>query len=116
MSQLFVITRPGLVPGFQLAGVDAHGAQDVETAQELISKWLDSGEEGLIAIDDGLLEHMDARFLKRLTSSETMFHLAIPGGKPLGPEASQRSRITALIRKAIGFHITFKGEEEGGES
>jgi vacuolar-type H+-ATPase subunit F/Vma7 len=116
MSQLFVITRPGLVPGFQLAGVDAHGAQDVETAQELISKWLDSGEEGLIAIDDGLLEHMDARFLKRLASSETMFHLPIPGGKPLGPEASQRSRITALIRKAIGFHITFKGEEEGGES
>lgn len=115
MSQLFVITRPGLVPGFQLAGVDAHGAQDVETAQELISTWLDTGEEGLIAIDDGLLALMDARFLKQLSSSEHLLFLPIPGGKPLEPEASQRNRITALIRKAIGFHITFKGEQEGVE-
>ena len=115
MSQLFVVTRPGLVPGFQLAGVDAHGAEDAGTAQELIGKWLDAGEEGLLAIDDGLLEYMDANFLKRLSASGRLLHLAIPGGKPLGPEASQRHRITALIRRAIGFHITFKGEEEGGE-
>ncbi len=116
MSQLFVVTRPGLVPGFQLAGVDAHGAEDVETAQELIEKWLDSGEAGLLAIDDGLLEHMDANFIKRLSSSEHFSYLAIPGGKPLGPEASQRHRITTLIRKAIGFHITFKGEDKEGEA
>jgi len=116
MSQLFVLTRPALVPGFQLAGVEAHGAEDVETAQELITKWLEAGEAGLLAIDDGLLDHMDAIFLKRLSASEHFLYLAIPGGKPLGPEASQRHRITALIRKAIGFHITFKGGEEGGES
>ncbi|MBI5943269.1 MAG: V-type ATP synthase subunit F [Chloroflexi bacterium] len=116
MSQLFVLTRPALVPGFQLAGVDAHGAEDVETAQELIAKWLDAGEVGLLAIDDGLLEHMDVNFLNRLSSSEHLLYLPIPGGKPLGPEASQRHRITALIRKAIGFHITFKGEEEGGKT
>lgn len=114
MSQLFVVTRPGLVPGFQLAGVDAHGAEDAGTAQELIAKLLDAGEEGLLAIDDGLLEYMDTNFLKRLSASGRLLHLAIPGGKPLGPEASQRHRITALIRKGIGFHITFKGEEEGG--
>jgi vacuolar-type H+-ATPase subunit F/Vma7 len=116
MSQLFVLTRPGLVPGFQLAGVDAHGAEDVETAQELIANWLDTGEEGLLAIDDGLLDHMDTNFLKRLSSSEHLLYLPIPGGKSLGPEASQRHRITALIRKAIGFHITFKGGEEGNET
>lgn len=116
MSQLFVITRPGLVPGFQLAGVEAYGAEDVETAQELISKWMDTGEVGLIAIDDGLLALMETGFLKRLSLSENLLYLPIPGGKPLGEEASQRSRISALIRKAIGFHITFKGDEEGAES
>jgi vacuolar-type H+-ATPase subunit F/Vma7 len=114
MSQLFVLTRPDLVPGFQLAGVDAHGVEDVETAQELIAKWLEAGEVGLLAIDDGLLDHMDAHFIKRLSLAGHLLHLAIPGGKPLGPEISQRHRIAALIRKAIGFHITFKGEEEGG--
>lgn len=115
MSQLFVVTRPDLTPGFQLAGVDAHGVEDVETAQDLISRWLDSGEVGLLAIDDGLLDRMDVDFIKRLSRSEHLLHLAIPGGKPLGPEVSQRHRIAALIRKAIGFHITFKGEEEGNE-
>jgi vacuolar-type H+-ATPase subunit F/Vma7 len=115
MSQLFVVTRPSLVPGFQLAGVDAHGVEDVESAQALIEKWMTAGETGLLAIDDGLLALMDADFLKRLASSEHLPYLAIPGGKPLGPEASQRYRIAALIQRAIGFHITFKGEEEGKE-
>ena len=116
MSQLFIITRPALVPGFQLAGVDAHGVEDMETAQELIEKWMTAGEVGLLAIDDGLLAHMDASFLKRLAASDHLPFIAIPGGQPLGLEASQRHRIAALIRRAIGVHITFKGEEEGGET
>ena len=115
MSQLFVLTRPSLVPGFQLAGVDAHGVEDVESAQELIEKWMAAGEAGLLAIDDGLLAHFEAAFLKRLASSETLHYLAIPGGEPLGPEGSRRGRIAAMIRRAIGFHITFKGEEESEE-
>jgi vacuolar-type H+-ATPase subunit F/Vma7 len=115
MSQLFVVTRHALVPGFQLAGVDAHGVEDVEAAQELIERWMAAGEVGLLAIDDSLLAHMDPSFVKRLATSERLPYLVIPGGKPLGPEASQRHRIAALIRRAIGFHITFKSEEESAE-
>jgi vacuolar-type H+-ATPase subunit F/Vma7 len=111
MSQLLVVTRPTLVPGFQLAGVEAYGAPDVESAQELIGAWLDAGETGLLAIDDGLLANMDPGFLKRLRSSETLLHLAIPGGQPLGRTASRKYRIAQTIRRAIGFHITFTGEE-----
>ncbi|MCJ7623389.1 MAG: hypothetical protein MUO76_07785 [Anaerolineaceae bacterium] len=110
MSRLLVVTRPELVAGFQLAGVDAFSAEDTETAMGLIDVWLKSGEAGLLAIDDGLLEHMDASFLKRLDSAEHLPHLAIPGGRPLGPEASRKHRITEMIRRAIGFHITFKEE------
>jgi hypothetical protein len=39
-------------------------------------------------------------------------YLAIPGGAPLGQEASRKYQIAEMIRRAIGFHITFKGEEE----
>jgi vacuolar-type H+-ATPase subunit F/Vma7 len=113
VSQLLVVTRPALVPGFQLAGVDAHGVEDVESAQQLIEKWIAAGEVGLLAIDDGLLALMDAAFLNRLGSAEQIPYLAIPGGQPLGPEASQRHRMIAMIRRAIGFHITFTGEEPG---
>ncbi len=111
MSRLLIITRPSLVPGFQLAGVDARSAEDVETAQELITKWLETGETGLLAIDDGLLELMDPALLKRLETSDHLPYMAIPGGQPVGPETSRRYRITQMIKRAIGFHITFKGEE-----
>lgn len=111
MSRLLVVTRPALVPGFRLAGVDAFGAADVETAQELIDGWLHAGEAGLLAIDDGLMEQMDPAFIKRLEDSEKLPYLAIPGGGPLGPEGTRRHRISEMIRRAIGFHITFKGEE-----
>ena len=116
MSRLLVVTRPALVPGFQLAGVDAYGVEDVESAQDLIKNWLEVGEVGLLAIDDGLLERMDPAFIRRLETSDRLPFLAIPGGRPLGPEASRKYRIAEMIRRAIGFHITFKGEEtEVGE-
>lgn len=114
MSRLLVLTRPSLVAGFQLAGVDAYGADDIETAEELIADWLESGEVDLLAIDDGLLERMDRGLVQRLETSDQLPFLAIPGGGPLGPEASRRYRIAEMIRRAIGFHITFKGEDVEG--
>jgi vacuolar-type H+-ATPase subunit F/Vma7 len=112
MSRLIVLTRPELVPGFQLAGVDAYGAEDVETAQEQIEAWWIAGEAGLLAIDDGLLEKMDPVFVKRMDTFENILYVAIPAGAPLGTEASRRFRIAEMIRRAIGFQITFKGEAE----
>ena len=115
MSRLLVVTRPSLVSGFELAGVSAYGVEDIETSQELISSWLDAGEVGLLAIDDGLLEQMPPAFMKRLESALHIPYLAIPGGGPLGQETLRRQRLAQTIRQAIGFHITFKGEE-GGEA
>ena len=116
MSRLLVVTRPALVHGFELAGVDAYGVEDVESAQELIESWLITGEIGLLAIDDGLLERMDPTFVRRIETSDRLPFLAIPGGRPLGQEASRKYRIAEMIRRAIGIHITFRGEEtEVGE-
>lgn len=112
MSRLFVLTRPDLVTGFQLAGIDAYAVETVESAQEMIESWWSAGEEGLMAIDDGLLEKMDPAFVKRMESTGKIPYLAIPGGAPLGQEASRKYQIAEMIRRAIGFHITFKGEEE----
>jgi len=112
MSRLLIVTRPALTPGFRLAGVDAFAAEDSEAAQELIEGWLAAGETGLVGIDDGLLAGFDPAFRRRLEAAGQLPHLAIPGGEALGPESSRRGRIAELLRRAIGFQITFRGEQE----
>ena len=114
MSRLIVITRPPLLPGFELARVGAFGVEDVETAEELIEELLESGETGLLAIDDSIFAHIDPALIRRLDAAEQLPYLPIPGGQPLGPEAIRRYRLAEMIRRAIGFHVTFKGEEAGG--
>ncbi len=111
MSRLLIVTRPNLAPGFQLAGVDVHGVEDVESAQELIAGWLAAGETGLLAIDEGVLAALDPALIRRLSTAEQLPFLAIPGGRAIGEEASRHYRILEMIRRAIGFHITFKGED-----
>ncbi len=111
MSRLLVVVRPSLVPGFHLAGVEAFSADDAEEAEGLISQWLEAGETGLLAIDDELLSSFDAAFRRKLEAAEQLPSLAIPSGEPRGPEAARRRRVSELMRRAIGFRITFKGEQ-----
>ncbi len=111
MSHLLVVTRPALVPGYQLAGVEAFAARDTAEAQQLVTKWLDTGEAGLLAVDEGFLADFAPAFLRRLTAAEHLPHMALPGEKLAGAEFSGRSRIARMLRRAIGFHITFQGEQ-----
>ncbi len=110
MSRLIVVTRPSLAPGFQLAGVEAFAADDADAAQRLVTGWLDTGEAGLLALDDGLLADFDPAVRRRLEAAEQLPYIAIPGGGPLEPKTSRQRHISELIRRAIGFHITFRGE------
>ena len=65
MSRLLVVTQPELASGFHLAGVDAFAAANAEEARQLIAKWLDSGESGLLGVDEKLLAGFDAAFRRR---------------------------------------------------
>jgi vacuolar-type H+-ATPase subunit F/Vma7 len=111
MSYLLVVTQPSLVPGFQLAGVNALGVSDFQASLEQVTSLLLAGEVGLLAIDEGLLEQIPPAFLHRLDSEFQVPFLAIPSGGPFTPGASRQQRLAQKMRLAIGFHITFKGEE-----
>ncbi len=111
MSRLIIVARPSLAPGFQLAGVEAFAANDAEAAQRLVSSWLEAGETGLLALDDGLLADFDPAMRRRLEAADQLPHIAIPGGGPLEPATSRQRRLTEMIRRAIGFQITFRGEQ-----
>jgi vacuolar-type H+-ATPase subunit F/Vma7 len=112
MSRLLVITRPELESGFHLAGVEAFAPTDLESVQELVLSWLETKETGLLAIDDGWVSLMETNILKNLEESTNLLFIAIPGGPALGAEASRHYQIAEMIRRAIGFHITFKSDEE----
>ncbi|MFW5943043.1 MAG: V-type ATP synthase subunit F [Chloroflexota bacterium] len=111
MSRLLIITSPFLVPGFRLAGADAYGVEDPETAEALIGDWLDADESGLLAIDEGILETLSPAIIARLQAAERLPFLAIPGVSATVSEATRRARTAQMIRRAAGFHITFRGEE-----
>jgi vacuolar-type H+-ATPase subunit F/Vma7 len=111
VSHLLIVTRPSLVDGFHLAGVEAHGVEDAEAGQALISSWLDSGETGLLAVDADLHSRMSPGFLERLEAADRLPHIVIPGAGPAEGGISRRHRIAQMIRRAIGFQIALKGEE-----
>ncbi len=116
MSHLLVITIPTLVTGFRLAGVEAYGADDVESAEEQIASWLDAGETGLLAIDERFLGQLDPGLIRRLQAAEHLPYMAIPSVQPSKVPVSRRRRIVEMLRQAIGVHITFKGEETKEET
>ena len=112
MGRLFVSPVLTRSPAFVWLELTLTLLRMLKLLRNWLKSWMAAGEEGLLAIDDGLLERMDPAFVKWMGSAERMPFLVIPGGEPLGSEASRKYRIAEMIRRAIGFHITFKGEEE----
>jgi vacuolar-type H+-ATPase subunit F/Vma7 len=110
MSELLIVTSPTLVTGFRLAGVNAFAAADAQEAQALIGRWLNEEESGLLAVDEELLAALDPAFVQRMAAAEQLPYLALPSGRATGPEHSGHSRIVELLRQAIGFQISFRGE------
>jgi len=110
VSRLLVLTTPELADGFRLVGVETHAASHAAAAGPLLSAWLDGGEEGLVAIDEGLLAGLEPALLRRLETSERLLSLEIPSA--LAGRPPRRRRLGEVIQRAIGLRIGV-GEEVG---
>jgi vacuolar-type H+-ATPase subunit F/Vma7 len=107
MGRLVVITTPDLAPGFELAGVDTYVADDPQRAQALVGQLMAGDEASLIAIRQDLLVGIDPRLRRKIDSSYRPIVMAIPSGPLALPGEGRQRYIAELIRRAIGFHITF---------
>jgi vacuolar-type H+-ATPase subunit F/Vma7 len=116
MGRLMVITTPDLASGFQLAGVETFVVEDVEAAEDVLQKLLAGGEASLIIVRRALLQAMDSRLQRQVEASYQPVVMAIPGGMPTLTRGERRRHITALIRRAVGFQITFGGEQPQADS
>ena len=110
MGHLVVITTPDLAPGFQLAGVEAYAVAKPEKAQALLRNLMQGEDASLIAVRQDLLEGIDPRLQRQIDSSYRPIVMAIPGGGLALPGEGRQRYIAELMRRAIGFHITFGAE------
>ena len=116
MGRLVVITTPDIALGFQLAGVETFAVEGATQAEAVLRTLLEGGEASLIAVRQELLQAIDPRLRRQLDTSSSPVVMAIPGGTPTHPREEHRHRIAELIRRAIGFHITFGAEGPRGAS
>lgn len=111
MGRLIVITTPDLACGFQLAGVETLVVEDVTQAETVLRQLLVKGEASLIVVGRALLQAVDARLQRQVETSYQPLVMAIPGAMPTLAQREHRRHITELIRRAIGFQITFSEEQ-----
>lgn len=109
MGRLLLITRPELQPGFQLAGVQAFAAENGAETGALIRRWLQEGETGLLAIDEVLIALLDAETRQEMDAAEELPYLALPCGEPAAAAVSAEYFVAEMIRRTIGFQLTFTG-------
>jgi vacuolar-type H+-ATPase subunit F/Vma7 len=115
MGRLMVITSPDLAPGFQLAGVETFAVETIEEAETVLQRLLTSGEASLIVVRRALLQAMDTRLQHQAEVSYQPVVMAIPGAMPALTRGERWRHIAELIRRAIGFQITF-GDEQPTDS
>ena len=111
MARLVVLADDETALGFALAGVEVTPIEDVEAGRRRLRDLLADPTVGLIAASEALLGWLDDPTRRKVESSYRPVVVGLPTAGPVQGFASRRERLAALLRRAIGFHITFPGEE-----
>lgn len=113
MRRLVVMVRPDQVNGYRLAGLEAFGVDDPETANNVIRSWLTNKDEILLALGDSIFSMLGENLVNRIYTSNQMLLVTIPDGPVSIADRQRQQRIFDTIRHATGVQIRFKGETHG---
>jgi len=91
--------------------VQAYAARNTEEAIKLVIAWLDSGENGLLAIDETLLAEFGDEVRQRMDDAEQLPYLALPSGEPATTAVPVQHFVAEMIRRTVGFQLSFPGDE-----
>ena len=108
MAKIAVITQPAPAAGFALAGVDSYSAASVAEAKKLLLTLMEDSDVGVVAIDAGYWNALDQNTRKRVSDSYMPVIVALPSGVPSEKGERPSEQIAEMIRRAIGFRISFK--------
>lgn len=106
-----IVVIPGeLETGFRLAGVETLTAESAQDASEALDSLLDESIHGVIAVYEPFLAQVSPEKLGAYEALVAPVVVPLPAGLEERDEASHQARISAMLSRAIGYHITF-GEE-----
>lgn len=104
---LVFVVPSELVAGFGLAGVDTVVAENDEEAADSVREIVARGEAALIAVYEPFLSALEDRDREIFESSLEPVVVPLPAGLDRHDEATHRARISAMLSRAVGYHITF---------
>ena len=106
-SGMAVIVPSELGTGFRLAGVDTVGVDSAEEAASSLHELMSLGERALIAVYEPFLSTLPDRVREAAESSLAPVVVTLPAGLERHDEESHRARISEMLSRAVGYHITF---------
>jgi vacuolar-type H+-ATPase subunit F/Vma7 len=111
MSRLVIVADQATALGMQLTGVEVICAHDYESARAALMKLLDDPTVGLVAVSAAYMDQLDPATSRLVDMHYKPVVVTLPMGEAVMGLPSRRAYLGALMRRAIGFQITFPGEE-----
>lgn len=107
---LVVVVPPELESGFRLAGVETVVADDSDEAIRLLDGLIARRTQGVIAVYEPFMDAVTPGRVGEIAGLVEPVVVPLPAGLETRDEESHRARISAMLSRAVGYHITF-GEE-----
>lgn len=111
-SGLVVVVPSELETGFLLAGVETVGVETGEEAASSLQELMAAGERALIAVYEPFLSVLPDQQRELAESSLEPVVVPLPAGLERHDEEAHRARISEMLSRAVGYHITFGRESD----
>jgi len=110
LHKVLIIGGRDLCSGFALAGVETCVAEDADSAAGALAKAAESGEYGVVVLDEQLAAGFDERTRQSMSGSDVPVVIAVPGQmRWQDVEAMEPDDYVArLIRQAVGYQLDIK--------
>jgi vacuolar-type H+-ATPase subunit F/Vma7 len=102
MATITFLTPDDAYPGFELAGLNQLSCPPEQTTM-LLDEYIAENREGILAIDERLLESVTHEYLRKIERRWNGIFVIIPA--PKEPVEGAEDYALELVRRAIGYHV-----------
>ncbi|MGD2042986.1 MAG: V-type ATP synthase subunit F [Acidimicrobiia bacterium] len=112
LSGMVFVVPSELEVGFGLAGVETVSADSEDKAADAIRDLVAGERRALVAVYEPFLSALGEQEREALESSLEPVVVPLPAGLERYDEDTHRARISAMLSRAVGYHITFGARSE----